>query len=258
MPKANKENQIPRETDEQRLSREVQETLAIMARFGKPAYSFKVGDVIQYNHLQSKIAEVYEQDGHVVAYRCGSKVIPWTRVFPPDNDKQKIFTPKGIYRSLNKKLLNGDIRSLIFKAEDIHGVNIDPPYQRPYVWDERNKTELIDAIWNDRSIGTLMFYITSFDEYAESGYESELIDGKQRFLTILDYVHSKLIYQKKYFFELNSSDRYEFLSRTFSYIEIQSNLRLSQRMEVFLEVNTSGVPQQSEHLDKVRQLIKEQ
>lgn len=66
-----------------------------------------------------------------------------------------------------------------------------PKFQRGYVWNMTKKTELIDSLHQGFPFGSLLTYQRSVDQ------KEELLDGQQRWSTILDFQKHKASYYKK-------------------------------------------------------------
>ncbi|MCP1275660.1 DUF262 domain-containing protein [Leuconostoc citreum] len=81
-----------------------------------------------------------------------------------------------------------------------------PKFQRGYVWNKTKKIELIDSLHKGFPFGALLTYQKSSDQ------KEKLLDGQQRWSTILDFQKNKASYFKKlepsfykeYFSKLNS------------------------------------------------------
>lgn len=65
-----------------------------------------------------------------------------------------------------------------------------PKFQRGYVWNEAKKVELIDSLHNGYPFGALLTY------QKKDSDKEELLDGQQRWSTILDYVKENAKYWK--------------------------------------------------------------
>lgn len=66
-----------------------------------------------------------------------------------------------------------------------------PKFQRGYVWNKTNKIELIDSLHRGFPFGSLLTYQKSVDQ------KEKLLDGQQRWSTILDFQNNKAAYFKK-------------------------------------------------------------
>ncbi|MCL2113483.1 MAG: DUF262 domain-containing protein [Streptococcaceae bacterium] len=66
-----------------------------------------------------------------------------------------------------------------------------PKFQRGYVWNQTKKNELIDSLHRGFPFGSLLTYQKSADQ------KEQLLDGQQRWSTILDFQNNKASYYKK-------------------------------------------------------------
>jgi hypothetical protein len=219
----------------------------------QPTRFFEVGEVIEYgNHDNATIVKVFDEG---MFYEVTSEqlkgdthFIPWCSLFKfHKNNKERLFN----VNQFGINFINSVIGGLLHKVYDF-GVDFDPVYQRGYVWSETQKLNLIDAIMDDRDIGKFIFSSLPF----ESGKPSyRIIDGKQRLSTICEFFEDRLKWKGKYFSELSIMDRYHFREKSLSCAEI-GEVSIEREMEIFLSVNENGTPIPTEHLDKVKQMLK--
>ncbi|GIW57016.1 MAG: hypothetical protein KatS3mg082_3420 [Nitrospiraceae bacterium] len=87
-----------------------------------------------------------------------------------------------------------EVEIKVWTINEIHSYNTrglldySPSYQRSYVWKPRNKVLLIDSIVRKLPIGA----ITVLEQKQPEGFSRwEVIDGKQRISTILEFIASK-------------------------------------------------------------------
>lgn len=72
------------------------------------------------------------------------------------------------------------------------GVNMNPIYQRGLVWNEQDKESLIESIFLGANIGLFIFRDSNgkLDEPW-----NEIVDGKQRLSTIVDFFENRFRYR---------------------------------------------------------------
>ena len=88
----------------------------------------------------------------------------------------------------------------------------------------------------------------------------EVLDGKQRLTTILEYVRGEFEVEGFYYKDLNNSDIQVFNYTPIVYPETQYDdnkvglaiLPTEQKIELFLQVNGYGQHVSDEHLEKIR------
>lgn len=72
---------------------------------------------------------------------------------------------------------NGDNGVYAFNGK----LNIRPPYQREFIYDEKDRANVIDSIMNGFPLNTMYWCVTKNKTF-------EILDGQQRTLSICDYV----------------------------------------------------------------------
>lgn len=80
------------------------------------------------------------------------------------------------------------IDSMFNNKDRVESTNYSPSYQRNYVWDEEKATYFIESIFLGTEIPPIILYET------EDGYE--VIDGRQRYETILRFLRNELKLKK--------------------------------------------------------------
>jgi len=228
-----------------------------------PTYSFKVGDHVQYGcHDETYIEEVYEDGLYYKVKNINLKkqefskpfnIVAWIDIQPyrtkEEFNKIPIFKNQSnlMYRL---RFTNTGLND-IFSTKYHFGLDMNPPYQRDYVWSLEQKQQLIESIFNVVPIGVFVFHRNSFN------CESELytvIDGKQRINALTEFYENRFQYKGKYFNELHPTDQncienYGILKATCE------EFTLKEQMEVFVKINSTGVKQDEHHLKQVQSMI---
>lgn len=88
------------------------------------------------------------------------------------------------------------ILSLFFNSATVDKTDYKPPYQRNYVWDDEKATYFIESIFLGTEIPPLIYY-------CKKG-KNEIIDGRQRYETILRFIDGRLKLKKSGFTKLGS------------------------------------------------------
>jgi hypothetical protein len=155
------------------------------------------------------------------------------------------------------------------------GLVCNPEYQRGYVWTDEDRNQLLDSIFDRMDIGkfvlvrnegynhegdhTLVKYKTITGEDVEiercKNYCVEIIDGQQRLTTIIRFMLDLYEYRGRKYSNLNFRDRCDFDTFSVHYRLLrEEEMTRKQILQMFMKVNR-GVPQQPEHLEKVRKLL---
>lgn len=241
-----------------------------------PTRTFDVGEsVIFGNHPNAVIEEIFYYNGHPVQYgvhafgvQYGVHAFGIKHVYGKDteydqfstmcwHDLFKISSSADTHFSqpnrFHIKFYNCQLDSLLGKVlSNYAGVDFSPEYQREYVWGESDKIALLDSIFNNISIGHFVFCT---NEYS-SGKLFEILDGKQRLSTIIDFYEDRFKYRGYYFSELSKTDKIKFYSVGITIGELDRPT-LEEKYNAFISLNTSGKVMSKNHLDVVKQKLAE-
>ena len=100
---------------------------------------------------------------------------------------------KGIFG--NRIQIGSKLRSIMgvfFNQDSQEVTDYKPSYQRNYVWDDEKATYFIESIFLGTEIPPLVYFKTIADE----AIKNEIIDGRQRYQTILRFVQGDLRLKK--------------------------------------------------------------
>ena len=226
--------------------------------FGEPTYSYQIGDRVRIGNLQNCVIDDITSYKGLVLYgftydkdreKC-YMYDPWYRVRPYyEKDKETTFTKENNVRI---RFYNTSLESLLNKFY-LSGVDMNPFYQRDYVWDDQDKEALLDSIFNHIEIGKFAFIHR--DDYVDNiGFE--ILDGKQRLSTLLDFYENRLAYRGVYYNDLSFKDRMTFLNADVTIGETE-NLSMEQIYEYFYKLNRCGKVMDESHLEKIREQLVE-
>lgn len=167
----------------------------------------------------------------------------------------------------------------IQKVEDCYGVNIpevchnpmvinsngeEVEYQRGLVWTLEQKKLLIDSIYNNIEIGKFVLRVRDLGWIKkridagklEHTAFKDLVDGKQRFHAILEFVLNK--FPDSYgnlFSDLSSNAQRKFINyRKLTYVELDEKSTDQDVLNTFLAINFTGVPMSKEHIEYVQSI----
>lgn len=128
------------------------------------------------------------------------------------------------------------------------GVKDDPAYQRDLVWSLQQKELLIHSIFDRADIGKLTIIKLP---YADDSPSYEIIDGKQRLTTITDFMVNRFNIDGLYWSDLCHTDRRKFGDHCVAVGLIEGHLTELDKVNFFLRLNRTGVPQTPEHINRV-------
>jgi hypothetical protein len=150
-----------------------------------------------------------------------------------------------------------DLSSLINMYFNKHGIDFEPEYQRGNVWSLEKKVELIDSIFKNVDIGKFAVISRPWGPDGNKPLTPklwEMLDGKQRLTAIIDFFTNQFSYKGKYYDDLSPHDRYHFKHYSAAIAETE-NLTKAQKYRYFLKLNTTGTPQDPEHMKKVTDML---
>jgi len=242
-------------SQEDRLQMEKENELKNIKRkiihLNTPSYFFDVGDKVSFGSFKDSIVEEVLFDGKVYVLKCLAtnnsygnpydyetcRVVPWIEVRP----------------------INGSIDTNFSENQDVRlnycfGIDFDPDYQRGYVWDETDKELLLDSIFKNIDIGKFVLIHLSDEEWYERGLSYEILDGKQRLSTLIEFYENKLSYKGKYFNDLSRMDKMAFVEHQVSVAEVSETDKKTV-LKYFLMLNRTGKSMDESHLSEIEKKL---
>jgi len=230
-----------------------------------PTYFFNVGDKVSIGALQDCVVvgvledgKVYEIDYTSVNENYGRAIVTrnrrsfwrWYQIRPRSDEVED----HNIVRNSDLRLhySQRSVDSLFNFHYGNGGVDFNPSYQREYVWEQQDKVNLIRSIFNNIDIGKFVFVRRP---YAFKGELHEILDGKQRLLTLIEFYENKLEVDGLTYNDLSYREQRHFDNFPISYAEL-TNVTEEQKVRYFLMLNTSGKTMGEEHLKKVERMLK--
>jgi uncharacterized protein with ParB-like and HNH nuclease domain len=218
----------------------------------KPTRKFSIGEEVYVGNLFGyHVSEILE-DGLIIVIENEKKhfrVLLWNEVFSIKKEKDTNLFNKD---SLDIDFSTMTIQSLIHYFYHF-GIDMEPEYQRGLVWNDTQKTYLIDSIFNDIDIGKFVLIKLEFEENRES---YEILDGKQRLSTIIDFIEDKFKINGYFFSELSKSDKRSFFNKRISIgFSDERNFDKDKVIEYFIRLNVSGTPIEKEFLDNLKKSL---
>ena len=153
------------------------------------------------------------------------------------------------FRDLKKISFHNQHLSGLLHKHFNHKVNYDPIYQRGLCWNLEDKVSLINSIFNNIEIGKFSFITLP---YSETEPDYEVLDGKQRLSTLIEFYLDGFKYKDRVFSELSTQDKNHFLFYSVTAGDSSEDWLLEDKMAYFLKMNIAGVPQSKEHLNFVQ------
>jgi hypothetical protein len=133
-------------------------------------------------------------------------------------------------------------------------LDLNPDYQRGLVWSDEDREKLLDSLFRGLDIGRFVLRSLPYKEGFTFG--DEIVDGKQRLSTLIDFWTDRFTYKGFLFSELSRQDRGEFMRHIVNVAELPEETTDEEVLKIFLAVNDTGKPVAKEHLEKIRERLK--
>ena len=184
------------------------------------------------------------------------RVCHWSEVFPALDNPVIIE-----FQESNIRYQNLCIETLVTNYFKF-GIDINPEYQRGKVWSEEQQIKLIDSIYKNINIGSICLVEKKwFENHDIVSDMYEILDGKQRLTTIIDYISGKFKYKDAYFHELAPYTRDRFYDQQILVGELlldkNKNYQYNKKLvlEQFIRLNECGTSMYKSIIDKAIELF---
>ncbi len=137
-------------------------------------------------------------------------------------------------------------------------------YQRGLVWTLEQKQLLIESIYNNVEIGKFVLRKRSFQWVEKRINEgkiehtafSDLVDGKQRYTSILSFIQNEFQdMHGNYYSDLSEAAQRRFMGyRQLTFVQLDEDSTDKDVLSVFLAINFAGVPMSKEHIEYVKSI----
>lgn len=253
-------------TPEEKMAKEREHGLSMLERcipfLSEPSYRFDVGDFVSYGSMKSAMINEVLHDGKAYGLKCIATaqnygnpydyetyaVAPWMDVRPREIGTTEFTSNRDVRIFFN----NSTIESVLHKYYHF-GVDTDPEYQRDYVWEDSDRELLLDSIFANIDIGKIVFIKKEREERVD-GKMYEVLDGKQRLITLIMFYENRIPYKGVFYNELSPRDR-----RTFdNHVVAEAEVDWADRKTIlryFLMLNRAGKVMDNEHLEKVSTMM---
>lgn len=203
-------------------------------RAGKPSYRFTVGDKVQVGHLLNCVVDEALEGGYMYLIRSGANsdnysCWAWTNVRPLDDDKDTHFAKRN--SALSRLHYSNRSMYSLLSFQYLFGVDFNPDYQRGSVWDDEDREKLLDSIFMGREIGRFVFKQLPFTRTSNDGNYYEIVDGKQRMLTLLAFYENRFPYKGVFYNDLSAQDKNWFMDASIGVAEIDQSVTRAEVLE---------------------------
>lgn len=255
-------------TEEERLLAERERELdtaesMALQNLSEPTYFFQIGDKVRYGNLKNCTVTEILHDGKIYVLRClfedfnhpdrsktVCRVVPWTDLRPLKQGSTSFTATKELSLEYNRCTVESLLRRYYF-----FGIDTDPVYQRDYVWEDADRENLFDSIFYGMEIGKFVLNYLSEEQSRKNGKTYEIVDGKQRLITMVMFYENRLAYRGVYFNDLSFKDQNTFLNKIIEIAEI-TDADYETILKQFVLINQAGKCMDPAHLDAVRDILK--
>ena len=131
-------------------------------------------------------------------------------------------------------------------------VDMNPDFQRDYVWDQTQKEQYVEWILRNGNSGRdIYFNHPGWFRNWEGGMV--IVDGKQRIEAVLGFLRNQVkaygYYKKEY------TDKYRIMHCGFS-VHVADLKTRKEVLQWYLDMNTGGTVHTNEEVEKVKELLK--
>lgn len=137
-------------------------------------------------------------------------------------------------------------------------VNLDPEYQRGFVWSVKQQSEYLQAVL-DEKVEPVLYACLEMDD--EGDDVLEILDGKQRLTTLFNFLIGKIsLPNGKFFHELSPKDASFFRHLHLSVYRLTinrftRNLTNKEKLEIFLMINEKGTRLTETDLEHAKEVL---
>lgn len=225
---------------------------------GDPSYQFEVGDSVSIGALKNCVVDEVCEDGKYYGIKYGKDGAcygywSWLDVRPIPTSLEAKYAQKDspLFRM---SFSNRSIESLLHMYY-YFGVDMEPDYQRGSVWNDEDRVKLLDSIFAGREIGRFVFREVPYEESLEKKCMYEVVDGKQRLMTLCAFYENRFPYRGCFYNELPAEDKNWFGSAMTSLASLSDKVTKKEVLEVFVALNQNGRPIEEAVLNHAKKLL---
>lgn len=240
---------------------EEQQALLSASRAGEPTYEFTLGEPVLYGARRDvKVAEVlHNRMVYVITIEktidnkpcMDTRIVPWFQLRKTHSAQPTNFATN---QDLRLHWRNTNIHGLLH-AYHYAGIDMSPAYQRDLVWTKEDQIQLLDSVFSNTSIGSFLLYTRETSEMQDPDRDPlyEIVDGKQRLHTLVNFFCDRLAYRGYTYTQLSSADKNVFLDTNVSIAYINRSSR-KDILRIFLMLNKTGHVMSAQDLAKAENL----
>lgn len=111
-------------------------------------------------------------------------------------------------------------------------LDIRPPYQREFVYDDKKRNAVINSIINKFPLNVMYWSVRDDGNF-------EIIDGQQRTISICQYINGNFSYESRYYTNLSNDEKKQILDYELTIYRCSGDD--SERLQWFKIINIAGV-----------------
>lgn len=236
----------------------IQDMDAFLGYESDPSYRFEVGDSVSIGALKNCVVDEVCENGKYYGIKYGKDGAcygywSWLDVRPIPTSLEAKYAQKDspLFRM---SFSNRSIESLLHMYY-YFGVDMEPDYQRGSVWNDEDRVKLLDSIFAGREIGRFVFREVPYEESLEKKCMYEVVDGKQRLMTLCAFYENRFPYRGCFYNELPAEDKNWFGSAMTSLASLSDKVTKKEVLEVFVALNQNGRPIEEAVLNHAKKLL---
>ena len=147
------------------------------------------------------------------------------------------------------------IKKWLEETEKDLGIDLNPDFQRGYVWTEEQQIAYMEFLFKGGITGRVIYFnCPTWSGNTNVEYPLQCVDGLQRLTAILAFLDDKI----KVFGQLYSEYSGKVPTRFDVLININSLQTRREVLEWYLQFNSGGTIHSEEELNRVRKLLEEE
>lgn len=213
--------------------------LGVIEALGKRLITREQWETWFFEHHPEAVLLGAQKDEHGVFFTYREKTLKERGV--PIDRREPLACKKYAFTNTNVMLS--------FFTGGLDEIDLDPYYQRGLVWDLERKEALIDSLFT--GLGMPAIYVREFRN-GRNGPWMEVLDGKQRVSTLMEFVNDGFAYQGWLFSELPIEMQRAFRSIGIGIVRVY-DLTDAEAEEIYDRLNFNGVPHKAEDRRKTKE-----
>ncbi len=248
----------PAETPQEFFAKKIKENFKYSLVFA-PSRVFARGDKVKFGNLDNVTVldktpdeRFYLLETIVPEHRNDPAhirldVLPWYEIRPlQENNTTAFLSPVDIRYSVTSRDMSG-----LFNMVEHMGVDFAPDYQRGFVWSVEQKQNLIASVFDKGNIGSFSFNRRSYEVNAPL---YEIVDGKQRLSSLVEFCQDQFTFKGCYFSELSRGDQHALENHRVQVYTLE-NASKKEILQMFLLINRRGTPVDEAHIEAVEKML---